>query len=56
MLRLWREGHFDEAIADEGASKAANKKYRNNVGTTGAKTREWAAEKGVDIDNEKPSF
>ncbi|QES09819.1 hypothetical protein DEJ44_32110 [Streptomyces venezuelae] len=56
MLALWRAGHFSEAIAEEGASKAANKKYRNNVGTTGAKTREWAADRGVDLDDESPSF
>ena len=55
MLRLWRAGHFSEAIAEEGASKA-NKKYRNNVGTTGAMTREWAKKRGVDLDNESPSF
>ncbi|MFG3409943.1 hypothetical protein [Streptomyces sp. NPDC048142] len=55
MLRLWRAGHFTESLAEEAASKAAGRTYTRSKGATGAATREWAAERGVDLDDVDPN-
>ncbi|MFH8566322.1 hypothetical protein [Streptomyces sp. NPDC017988] len=54
LVRLFNLGHFRDAMADEAAHKAANRNYSNNKGTTGAKTREWAQSKGVELDDLRP--
>lgn len=56
MLRLWRAGHFDDAAAEENAKKLADKKFWTNKGTNGRDTRKWAEGRGVNLDDEDPSF
>ncbi|BFP50652.1 hypothetical protein SCMC78_04590 [Streptomyces sp. CMC78] len=55
MLRLWRAGHFTEAMAEEAASRADGRTYTRSRGTTGAATREWAESRGVNLDDVDPN-